>query len=233
MKKSFVAVSALCVFLFSADATALQMNAGVKGGLGLGTLTGKGVEDIDTAENGLLKPSLALYGLFGIDFVRYFGAQVELGYIGKGKTWADKSNSKNVMSLNFDYLEMPILAKGMLPVGRFKPMVYAGPTFSLMINSTMREHYEETGYPTFDTTVTIPDSARYGFDFGLALGTGFTIDAGPGAIILDIRYTFGFVSIPKLSQAEKDMGEKESDLAMRTGTLAIMVGYQFKFGGHK
>jgi opacity protein-like surface antigen len=228
MKKMLLSAAALFLLMFSINSMALELNAGIKGGLSLGNLTGKYAEQFDTAANGSLKAGFAGYGLFGIDVLDNFGAQIELGYVNKGKSWSSKSNSKNTVSFNFDYLEIPILVKGMLPLGPIKPMLYAGPTLGFLLSSAMKMHVEQTGFPTRDTSISIPDSSRNGFDFGLAIGAGSTFAVGPGAIIFDIRYTFGFNSVPKLTQSEINAGEQASDVEMKTGTLAIMVGYQFK-----
>jgi hypothetical protein len=228
MKKIFFSAAVLCILIFSVNSMALQLNAGLKGGLSLGNLTGKMAEQADSSSNGSLKAGFAGYGLFGIDVIDNFGAQIELGYVGKGKSWTDKSNSKNTVSFNFNYLEIPVLAKGMLPLGPIKPMLYVGPTFGFLVSSSVKMHSEEPGFPTQDTTMSIPDSTRNGFDFGLAIGAGSTFSLGQGAIIFDVRYTFGFISVPKLTQSEKNAGGQDSDVEMKTGTLAIMVGYQFK-----
>ena len=41
-------------------------------------------------------------------------------------------------------------------------------------------------------------------------------------------YTFGLTSISKLTDSEKAQGMADSDIDTKTGTLSIMVGYQFK-----
>jgi len=152
-----------------------------------------------------------------------------VGYVGKGEKWSLKSGDKNTMTMNFNYLEIPLLLKGMMPAGIFKPMLYVGPTFNFLLSADVKEHSEQVGFPTRDTTISVPDSTRNNFEFGLALGAGTTINAGPGAIIFDVRYTFGFTSIPKLTASDKASGQKEEDVDMKTGTLAIMIGYQLKF----
>lgn len=211
--------------MFSVSATAATLNLGVKGGMSLGTLTGKGVEDMDSGSTVGMKPAFNGYGFFSADLSSNLGLQAELGYVSKGKVWKDPDNDKNSISMNFSYLEIPLLVKGMFPMGAVKPMIYAGPTFGLMLSSTIGEKSDS---PSFDTTITIEDSLRNGFEMGIALGGGTSYEVGPGAIILDIRYTIGLTSLLKLTQDAKDAGIKEEDIVMKTGTLGIMIGYQFK-----
>jgi hypothetical protein len=227
MKKSILIITGLCLVLFTASSFAMKMDAGVKGGLSLSNLMGKGVEFADTSMDPSMRMGFTGYGFFGVDFTDNIGAQIELGYAQKGKSYAFKTESKNTVALNFDYLEIPILVKGMYPVGDLKPMIYVGPTMGFMLASNEKMHMEAP--VSMDTTITIEDSTRNGFEFGLAFGVGTTYKVGPGAILLDIRYTLGLTTIPKLSDADKAAGAKEADVEMKTGTLGFMVGYQMDF----
>ena len=232
MKKMLLAVSALCVVLFSANSMALSFNAGLKGGLSLGTLRGDGVKDVEEIDgiDKHMRAGFLGYGLVSVDFTKYFGTELDVGFVGKGKKWSsDSDDGKGTLELKFNYLEIPILIKGMVPAGIATPMIYAGPTFGFVLSSKAKEHFEYPGEPDEDTTITIPASERNVFEFGLALGAGSTFNVGPGAIIFDFRYTIGFTSLPKLTEEDEFDETEESDIAMKTGTLAIMLGYQFKF----
>jgi hypothetical protein len=214
----------------SSNVTALQMGAGAKLGLSLGSLSGAKVDDMDTSFNPSMRLGLAGYGFLSVDILNNLGAQLEAGYVMKGKKWSNKQYDKTYSQTNFDYLEIPLLIKVMLPLGIVKPMLYAGPEFGILLSSKIHEHWEAPGFPITDTTYDFPDSSRSSSEFGLVLGGGTALDLGPGALVLDIRYTLGLSSIYKATESEKkEPGYKESDFEAKSGTVCIMVGYVFKF----
>jgi Outer membrane protein beta-barrel domain len=213
---------------FSANVSAAKLSAGIKGGLSLGTLTGKYMETLDTNSeiNHSMKAAFNGYGLISVDFIDYLGVQLEMGYADKGKKYSDAADKKNYFKMNFKYIEVPFLIKGMYPMGVAKPMIYAGPSFGFLLSSTLSLHNEN---PNRDTTIVIPDSSRNGFDIGIAFGGGSTFNVGPGSIIADIRYTIGVRTILNLTENDKRNGRKESDAIAKNGALAFLLGYQLDF----
>ncbi len=57
------------------------------------------------------------------------------------------------------------------------------------------------------------------FDFGLALGGGIDINAGPGKIVLDIRFTAGFLKV-RFGSNVTDYYPEEKNRA-----LSFIAGY--------
>jgi hypothetical protein len=229
-KKSLFLLALSCVLLIMPDTYAMKMGAGAKLGLNMGSLYGDNIDNIENYADGSLKTGFVGYGVFSVDFIDFFGAEIEAGFTSKGKKW-DYSDSS--ISLKFDYqfnyLEIPILFKGMIPLGIAKPMLYAGPTLGFLLSSKEKVKEDYSGQ-SIDTTITIPDSTTNSIEFGLAFGGGCSFDVGPGSLVLELRYTLGLTNIPKATDSEKaDADYNESDYNMKSGTLAILVGYVFKF----
>ncbi len=57
-------------------------------------------------------------------------------------------------------------------------------------------------------------------DFGVTMGGALNFVVGPGAIVLDFRYTLGLVKIASEDFAGDD----------KNGALSLLVGYTFNFG---
>jgi hypothetical protein len=55
------------------------------------------------------------------------------------------------------------------------------------------------------------------------------LDAGPGALVFDVRFRLGLTDICRAPESEKNAPYFDgSDYASRSGTFSIMVGYVFK-----
>ncbi|MCW2263061.1 MULTISPECIES: porin family protein [Sphingobacterium] len=111
--------------------------------------------------------------------IKNFSIQPEINYIGKGTT-IKKDNIKKDLDLN--YLELPILAKY-----SFGPVyVNAGPSIGLLLDkdSKLIQNYGEK---------------LNKIDFGVQMGAGVALPAGPGKIIVDARYNLGLNDLGKIS----------------------------------
>lgn len=122
-----------------------------------------------------------------------FSIQPEVNFISKGTKF---KNSFGTQTYNFNYIEIPILAKY-----SFGPLyVNAGPSIGFLMgkNDRIKEAYGKTR----------------SIDFGLQMGAGVAIPAGPGKLIVDGRYNLGLNNISD---------EKGTDVKNRG--FAISLGY--------
>lgn len=106
-----------------------------------------------------------------------FSLQPELNFVSKGL----KLKDNNVTSkYNFNYLEIPLLAKYKFD------MVYinAGPYLGFQLNGS--DKFKDL-YGSKPRTV----------DLGLQFGAGVAIPAGPGKLIIDARYGLGLSDLSK------------------------------------
>ncbi|PWN68550.1 PorT family protein [Chryseobacterium phosphatilyticum] len=121
-----------------------------------------------------------------------FSIQPEVNFISKG---AKIKNNFGNQTYNFNYIEIPVLAKY-----SFGPLyVNAGPSIGFLMgkNDKIKAAYGKT------KTV----------DFGLQMGAGVAIPAGPGKVIVDGRYNLGLTNISD----EKGVNVKNRGFAISLG----------------
>lgn len=108
-----------------------------------------------------------------------FSVQPELNFLNKGtKVKVAGGNA----DLKLNYLEVPLLAKY-----SFGPVyVNAGPSLGLLLDkeSKVRNQYGEK---------------LKKLDFGVQMGAGLAIPAGPGKVIVDGRYNLGLSNLGKVN----------------------------------
>ncbi|KAB1231878.1 porin family protein [Chryseobacterium viscerum] len=106
--------------------------------------------------------------------VKNFSIQPEVNFISKGTKF---KNSFGNETYNFNYIEVPVLAKY-----SFGPVyVNAGPSIGFLMGESDKIK------AAYGKTKTI--------DFGVQMGAGIAIPAGPGKMIIDGRYNLGLSNI--------------------------------------
>jgi len=230
MKKHlFGCLTIIGLFSISTFAELKPFSVAVKGGIGLATLWGNNSQDsmgmVPAFRSGFYG---GLSGAF--QFSEFFAVQLECLYSMKGKsiTGYYDSYTKDI-SYKLDYCELPITIRYSVPISPISDFfVFAGPNISYRISAI-----KDSSIYWIQSDAKMPDSSTNiqsqtnPFDFGITLGGGMAIDAGPGEILFDVRYTFGLVSIDKLTDAEKNKGAKQLDL--KNSHVGFMLGYQIKF----
>nr|WP_315031679.1 porin family protein [uncultured Chryseobacterium sp.] len=122
-----------------------------------------------------------------------FSIQPEVNFISKGTQI--KNNFGN-QTYTFNYIEIPVLAKY-----SFGPVyLNAGPSIGFLMGKNDRIK------ATYGKTKTI--------DFGLQMGAGVAIPAGPGKLIVDGRYNLGLSNI-----------SDEKGINVKNRGFAISLGY--------
>lgn len=192
MKKTMMATATALVLGLAVTAGAQAqagVSVGLKGGLNSSTLVGK-----DAKAMGTISARQAFGGgaFMQVRLHRYFAIQPEVLYMRKGADIADVGISNTV---KLDYIEVPLLAKVMIPTASpVLPYLFAGPQLSF--KSACKASTTEGATTTTASCDQAPFNTKVkSTDFGAAFGGGFNFDAGGAVISLDARYTVGFTKL--------------------------------------
>lgn len=127
-------------------------------------------------------------GIFALfQFGDIIAIQPEVYYTMKG---ASTTINTVDVSFNFDYVEVPLLLKAIIPVegSNIRPSVFVGPVLSFLSKAEVKG--EGGGQSaTEDISDDVQDT-----DFGLAFGGGIGFLIGNNELGLDIRYILGLKS---------------------------------------
>lgn len=133
-----------------------------------------------------------------------------------------------------NYLDIPVLVKFLVPLeGKVKPAFFMGPSFNVLLSSKMNQVITLDSSLTADTshiTVNKPPvsidstmdrkSSTKSLDMDLVVGASAEMEMGPGAVVVDVRYSIGL----------SDIYKKDSFLASLQNThFAVLVGYNYRF----
>jgi hypothetical protein len=144
-------------------------------------------------------------------FSDVFGFQTEILFHRKGT----KDEYLGVeLTWDLDYLEIPMLFKWVIPTGNVvSPGVIFGPALAFNIDSTLKGEYDG------DTAEEDVSDIISDIDLGVVLGLNIGFDTGSAVIVLDLRYTLGFMTI-----------DDSGDAAVRNGAITFMAGVAFPLG---
>jgi hypothetical protein len=206
--KRFIVVGCLVLF-FAAGSQALcgqGIEYGVKGGLNLSNFGGSDADEWDN------RVGIAIGGFLAYPVMNMFYIQPEVLYTMKGAKWDyDFGGASYTETLQLDYLEIPVLAKLVIPLqnSTIKPMIYAGPAVAFNLKSNW--HVEGNG-EEFDEE----DDEVKSTDFGFVLGGGVGIPFGSHMLGVEVRYDFGLSSFD-------DSPEKYN---IKNNTIMLMLSFQ-------
>lgn len=175
MRRFFMTFAAGTAALAFAATGADAQTIGAKLGASFSTLT----TDAEDENIGRLT------GFVGGGFVRFdfgrIGLQAELLTVTKGASFEGASDT----DLSLEYVEIPVLLHLPLSMGpTFAPYVVAGPAFAFEVGC--------------ETATSIGSYDCNGFksnDIGLAAGGGLAFAMGPGAVLVEGRYTWGMTNL--------------------------------------
>lgn len=176
-------------------------------GLDMATHAGPGANDEFVSTS--YKPGFSISGAVGLRLTERWAVQTELAYTTKGPhAFMDGMEAG---TFHMQYLEVPLLARVMLPVGgRGECYGVLGPALGILLDADI----DLTDGRQLDLENSFDRS-----DFGLMLGAGAAVDIGStDAITIDIRYNWGIPNIDKTAAPEND------DVMNRT--IYFMVGYR-------
>jgi len=184
--------AACLVGLAPAGARGQGPTIGLKGGLNVSTLS---VEDPANPDLEFDDETDFLAGAFIQCGRGWFALQGEVDYSRNG---AKAQGTDPAVTLNLDYLRVPVLLMGRLPSGKspVRPMLYAGP--QVAIETRCRVTGEEGG----ESQSVACDSAELddplqtnNVEFGLVFGGGVEIPSGRFTMQLEARYNLGLTNI--------------------------------------
>lgn len=146
--------------------------------------------------------------------------QLNMLYLQKGAS-LKVEDGEDVYSVN--YLEFPVLAKlsfAMAPTVSYH--LYGGPAFALKLSETI---------PGSDDTAPLEDAFKSS-DLGVAVGAGFSVSTGKGALNIGARYTLGLSNVFTNNNTDIDddkfTGEAEGEEPeLKNKVFAILFSFGF------
>jgi len=207
------------ILLLPNSASAYEIKGGLKIGLNMANIHGKDVKEFEQVVGGNWESKLVFCGggYITLTLTEMIAIQAEVLYTQKGAkydmTWYDETYSAK---FNFSYLEIPVLAKILIPTqSSFKPSLFAGPALALKLSGKAKSEYAGESYEE-------DVEAMKGTDFGFILGAGIDFGLGgviKGKITVDVRYNLGLTTISKKVEGES------TDI--KNGVFSFMIGYSF------
>ncbi len=173
---------------FAVPSFAGEVSFGVKAGLLMSNVTGtpEGWEDAKSYRTAFAGGVVLNYAIN-----EAFSLEPELLYFSKGVVGNLYEGFVDVdVTASFDYMELPVLAKyTFLPGRKFRPCVFAGPSFAYSIASEL-----EISAGILSGSADI-SSLTHTTDFGAVLGAGFGYETGQGTLTFEVRYQRGFTNV--------------------------------------
>ena len=213
----------LCAFVWNKGFS--QVRAGLKGGVNIATMTI--TEFFEGEKKSLLGASISLPVEWKI--ADNFAIQPELNFIQKGFK-VDQSDAIDIDRTRFkvNYLELPILAKFLMPAGDIELYAAVGPYLGYALNGTIQWQYTQTisGQTTLITSEEDvafkedkdAEAVLRRLDLGMVFSTGVQVPVGPGSILLDVRYSLGILNVvPPF--IEEDIQITHSGMGLSLGYL--------------
>lgn len=205
---SFVSIAGAAALAFSASAADAQT---------IGFKLGASLSNLKIGET--TGPTDYTTGFMGGGFIRFgigrLGIQPEILSVTKGAEMdVDQGDDE---TLKIEYIAVPILLHLPLTYGSsFAPYLIAGPEFAFDIGCEFTDATGETDCDSQD----MPDGPldRESIDIGLSAGGGLAFAMGPGALLLEGRYTWG------LTDLTADATE------MKNRSAYVLAGYSIPLG---
>jgi hypothetical protein len=225
MKRNIELIALLCVaFLILPQLSfGMDMSIGLKAGIGHNTFFGDDYEqykdradseaDLEFARS-VFKFSLTAGAFVTIGLMEHLALQPEVHFFMGGDAHGD---DETVRSVNINFLEIPVLAKGRMNLGPGTFTVFAGPYFSIKLGSGILVYDEVGGGDRVERELDSGDVTS--FLLGLVGGIGYDWPLGPGFLTTDIRYRWG------LTNVHSDDFISNNDVKERG--ILLTVGYGF------
>ena len=167
-----------------------------------------------------------LQSIGGGGFVRFgmmgLALQAEVLAVTKGTKETEEGFGE--LKTKLDYIEVPLLARFSMGSSMpFSPYIMVGPSFGFNYGCTLDFESDDEDVIASDEVDCDDEDSGLGVDIkSLDIGAtgvlGFEFKAGPGAILVEGRYTHGFTDI--LDTDAEDSGAKNR-------MFGVMAGYSF------
>jgi hypothetical protein len=215
MKRIILLVAFLATIGYTAQAQTMLIPKG-----------GAVFSNLKTSESGVSGRTGYVAGLgLGIPVTadNFFVIQPEILYIQKGANFSTNGTSARVGNTYINYAELPILAKINFGGESFRAYVNGGPSIAYAL-------FGRTNQNGALVDVKFGDDADVTFnnriDFGLQFGGGIGFKAGPGDILLDLRYGLGLSNL--LNQPVAG-----TDTEAQNRVYALTLGYAIPLGARR
>ncbi len=194
MKKSLMAGAAVLTFMVFAPgifAAGPSFNWGIKLGLSTGRVYQRGpLPPGWWGEDNLTRPTVGVFGAFNLG--NRFSVQPEILYLANGGG-DEFLETGETITLEFDYLHVPILARYRLMQGvRAVPVVFAGPSIGFLLSAKTRSYLDGT----LEHEDRITDLYRK-VNVGLICGLGVDWQLGRLSLLFDLRLDLGLTDISR------------------------------------
>lgn len=212
MKKTVLLVAFLTTLGFTVQAQSFLIPKG-----------GVVFSNLNTSESGVSGRTGYVAGLglsIPVTTDNFFVIQPELLYIQKGANFSTNGNTTRVGDTYINYAELPVLAKINFGGESFRAYVNAGPSIAYALFGRTNQNgavvdvkFGDESDVTFNNRI----------DFGLQFGGGIGFKAGPGDILLDLRYGLGLSNL-----LDQPMAGTDSEAQNRV--YALTLGYAIPLG---
>jgi hypothetical protein len=235
MVRKWMGIACLSLLFGALNVSAeIKAEGGYKGGIGIATLNGAGIDLMGWTVS--TKTSPMGFCFADISLNDYLGFEVGLGYVAKGSktSFPIVDSMTNLLfqgDANIAYLSFPVLVKASYPLSFVKPYVFFGPSFDVLGEAKLKGHvtgtFDTLGGSLGDSLVTVPvdGEARTlmngqfnGIDMAGMLGGGFEIPAWKGSIVLEGCFSFSLKTIFDISE-----------IKVNNSLVGFMAGYKFRF----
>ncbi len=150
----------------------------------------------------------------------FFVIQPELLYIQKGANFSTNLNSTRIGDTYINYLELPVLAKINFGGESFRAYVNGGPSIAYALFGRTQENGTKVDIE-FGDNADVTFNNR--IDFGVQFGGGIGFKAGPGDLLLDLRYGLGLSNL-----FDQTIGGTDPEAQNRV--YALTLGYAIPLG---
>ena len=164
-----------------------------------------------------------LTSLGGGGFLRFgfagLGLQIDVLALTKGSETSDPAEGN--MDIKLDYVEVPVQLVFALGSSRLGPYIMVGPSVAFEVGCNVE--MEDTGGNELESECDDADFFdRKSTDFGVSGAAGLQIPLGPGAMLLEGRYTHGLSNI---------LDSETDETKIRNRSYGLFVGYSIGIGG--
>lgn len=225
-------ISVVMVTLISASASAQGITGkGVKIGLNGAKLAGDfgdvlndglvslGFTNVSVDEKRRIGFSAGAFFTYSIN--EMFAVQPEILFTMKGSKYDTEATLsgitvKTTATEKLNYLEIPVLAKVVIPVeGKFSPNLFAGPYFAIKLSAKVKAEATVSG---ITVEAEADDDDVRSFDYGMVFGGGVDYSLATGKVTFDVRYSLGLRDIYDTSG---------TDFSVKNSVISAMIGYSF------
>ena len=165
MKLKLFVLSFMMLFVTSLALGQMKVSLGLESGIDIANLS------VTPSLSTNSRTTFMIQGNCELGFGHYFAVVPGIRYIGKGASSSDQANN-TTETLSLNYLEIPIIFKGIYPIPQtqIKPYVLFGPSFGFQMSAN-------DNITTPNASQSNDVSANFsGLDFGLNFGLGIGYD---------------------------------------------------------